>query len=69
MWEDPIVEEVHRTREKLAADCNYDIHEFFAGLRSRQTARTQQAEPAAEADRDRHSDSAGTSSPGTAPAA
>ena len=31
MWEDPIVAEVHRTREKLAADCNFDIKAFFAG--------------------------------------
>jgi len=36
MWEDPIVAEVHRARAKLAADCNYDIREFFAGLRKRQ---------------------------------
>jgi hypothetical protein len=32
MWEDPIVAEVHRAREKLAAECNYDIRAFFAGL-------------------------------------
>jgi hypothetical protein len=38
MWEDPIVAEVHRAREKLAADCNYDIEAFFAGVRKRQTA-------------------------------
>jgi hypothetical protein len=25
MWEDPIVAEVHRAREKLAAECNFDI--------------------------------------------
>ena len=36
MWEDPIVAEVHRAREKLAADCNYDIEAFFAGVRKRQ---------------------------------
>ena len=35
MWEDPIVAEVHRAREKLAADCNFDIKTFFAGLRKR----------------------------------
>jgi hypothetical protein len=38
MWDDPIVAEVHRAREKLAADCNYDISVFFAELRKRQTA-------------------------------
>ena len=36
MWEDPIVAEVHRAREKLAAECNFDIKAFFAGLRKRQ---------------------------------
>jgi len=36
MWEDPIVAEVHRAREKLAADCNYDIEAFFAGVEKRQ---------------------------------
>ncbi len=36
MWEDPIVAEVHRAREKLAAQCNYDIAEFFAELRRHQ---------------------------------
>ncbi len=38
MWEDPIVAEVHRTREKLAAEYNFDIKAFFAGLRKRQAA-------------------------------
>lgn len=38
MWEDPIVAEVHRTREKLAAKSNFDIKAFFADLRTRQTA-------------------------------
>jgi len=36
MWEDPIVTEVHRTREKLAAEYNFDITAFFADLRKRQ---------------------------------
>ena len=31
MWEDPIVAEVHRMREKLAAKCDYDIEAIFAG--------------------------------------
>jgi hypothetical protein len=38
MWEDPIVAEVHRTREKLAAAHNYDVAAFFADTRKRQDA-------------------------------
>ena len=38
MWEDPIVAEVHRAREKLAAACNYDVTAFFADLRKRQVS-------------------------------
>jgi len=38
MWEDPIVAEVHRAREKLAAESNFDVKTFFAGLRERQAA-------------------------------
>jgi hypothetical protein len=38
MWEDPIVAEVHRAREKLAAEYNFDITAFFADLRKRQTS-------------------------------
>ena len=30
MWEDPIVEEVHRTREKLAAEYDFDVKAIFA---------------------------------------
>jgi hypothetical protein len=54
MWEDPIVAEVHRARVKLAAECNYDIRTFFAGLGERQAAmlaQREQAEPTAEASR------------------
>lgn len=36
MWEDPIVAEVHRTREKQAAECHFDIGLYFAGLFARQ---------------------------------
>lgn len=36
MWEDPIVAEVHRAREKLVAESNFDIDAFFAGVRRRQ---------------------------------
>lgn len=38
MWEDPLVEEVHRTRERLAAQFNYDVHAIVADLRQRQEA-------------------------------
>jgi hypothetical protein len=38
MWEDPIVAEVHRIREKLAAEHNFDIAAYFASLRERQKA-------------------------------
>ena len=58
MWEDPIVAEIHRARAKLAADCNYDIEAYFAGVRQRQAllgarlvSPKKRAEPTAEADR------------------
>ena len=38
MWEDPIVAEVHRTREMLAAKFNFDIQAFFADIQKRQAA-------------------------------
>jgi hypothetical protein len=38
MWEDPIVAEVHRIREKLAAEFNFDIKAMFADIRKRQEA-------------------------------
>ena len=80
MWEDPIVAEVHRTREKLAAEYNFDVTAFFAGLRKRQAAlggrlvhpkkRAATREvPAAEADRGRRSGSSGSTSSEAAPAA
>ena len=76
MWEDPIVAEVHRTREKLAAEYNFDVTAFFAGLRKRQTSlgarlvpQKKRAEPTPEADQGRHSGSSGSASSGAAPAA
>ena len=36
MWEDPIVAEVHRAREKLMAAYNFDINAMFADIRRRQ---------------------------------
>ncbi len=76
MWEDPIVAEIHRTREKLAAQYNYDIDAFFADIRRRQAALgdrlvpiAKRAEPPAEADRGRHSAPPGSTTSGAAPAA
>ena len=76
MWEDPIVEEVHRTREKLAAEFAFDIKAIFADLRKRQTSlgarlvpQKKRAEATAEADGGRHSGSAGSTSSEAAPAA
>jgi len=36
MWEDPIVEEVRREREKLAAQFDFDVDAIFEDLRNRQ---------------------------------
>ena len=76
MWEDPIVEEVHRIREKLAAEHNFDIKAIFADLRKRQAALggrlvhpKKPAEPPAEPDRGRHSGPSGASPSDAAPAA
>ena len=76
MWEDPIVAEVHRIREELAARFNYDIHAMFADMRKRQAGLGSRlvslatpAEPTAEADRGRHSGSPGSTSSEAAPAA
>jgi hypothetical protein len=73
MWEDPIVAEVHRIREKLAAEFNFDIAAFFADLRKRQTLlgarlipQKKRTEPTAEFDRGGHS---GSTSSESAPAA
>jgi len=62
MWEDPVVAEVHRIRETLAAECNFDMTAFFADLRRRQAALgerlvlpKQRPEPTADADRVRDS--------------
>jgi hypothetical protein len=37
MWEDPIVREVRREREKLAAQFNFDVDAIFEDLRKRQS--------------------------------
>ena len=75
MWEDPIVAEVHRIREKLAEEHNFDIGTFFAGLRKRQAAlggrlvrQTKKTEPTAETELGRHSGSSSSTSPDATPA-
>ena len=75
MWEDPIVAEVHRIREKLAAEFDFDVKAIFADLRKRQAAsgnrlvpQKKRAEPTAEADRGRHYGSEGDTSSEAAPA-
>ncbi len=55
MWEDPIVAEVHRAREQLAAESNYDLATFLAGIRKRQACQkdrpVRQVTPTSETDR------------------
>ena len=76
MWEDPIVAEVHRIREKLAAKYNFDVGAYFADVRKRQASlgdrlvpQKKRAEPTAEADRGHHADSPGSTSSEATPAA
>ena len=38
MWEDPIVLEVRRKREELAAQFNFDVHAIFEDMRKGQIA-------------------------------
>lgn len=38
MWEDPIVAEVHRAREKMMAEYNFDLKAMFADIRKRQAS-------------------------------
>lgn len=74
MWEDPIVAEVHRTREKLAAQYNFDVGAFFADVRRRQAAlgerlvpQKKHVEPRAKADQGCPSDSPDPTSSDGAP--
>jgi hypothetical protein len=76
MWEDPIVAEVHRTREMLAAKFNFDIDAIFADMQKRQVelgdrlvSPKTQAEPTPEADRGHHSGPPESTSSEAAPAA
>jgi len=36
MWNDPIVEELHKHRQKMAAQFNYDVHAACQYYRDRQ---------------------------------
>ena len=76
MWEDPIVAEVHRIREQLAAEFNFDVSAFFADIRKRQAAlgdrlvpQKRRAEPTAQAGRGRDLGTQGSTSSEAAPAA
>ena len=76
MWKDPIVAEVREIRGKLAAKFGFDIKAIFADLRKRQGSmgaklipQKRRAEPTAEADRGRPSDSPEATSSEAAPAA
>jgi hypothetical protein len=60
MWEDPIVQEIRREREKLAAQFNFDVDAIFEDLRKRQSTlgerplrpKKKPAEPPAASNRD-----------------
>jgi hypothetical protein len=76
MWDAPIVAEVHRTRETLAAEYQFDIAAFFADLRKRQTAlgerlvlEKKRPEPKTEVEQGRPSIPPGLISPEAAAAA
>ena len=76
MWEDPIVAEVHRIREMLAAKFNFDIDAIFVDMQQRQAilggrlvSPRMRVEPKAEDDRGRPSGSQESTSSGAAPAA
>ena len=75
MWEDPIVEDVHRTREQLAAAYQFDVKAIFADLRKRQAAlgerlvpQKKRAEPTAEVDPGRPNSSSDATPVEAAPA-
>lgn len=36
MWKDPIVEEIHRIREDIAKENNYDLDMLFRSLQERE---------------------------------
>jgi hypothetical protein len=76
MWEDPIVAEVHRIREQLAAKFNFDLAAMFADMRKRQAALGSRlvspkprAEPTADAEPGRDSNISADAKSKAAPAA
>lgn len=40
MWKDPIVEEIHRVREQIARECNYDLRQIMDRLRKKEKEHT-----------------------------
>lgn len=61
MWEDPIVSDIRRVREQLAAEYNFDVHAIFAEMQKRQSKlgkrlvsprKSKKAEQGAPPDRD-----------------
>jgi hypothetical protein len=36
MWKDPIVEEIHLVRERIAKECNYDLKRIMNRLRKKE---------------------------------
>ena len=36
MWKDPIVEEIHLVREKIAKECNYNLKQIMTRLRKKE---------------------------------
>jgi hypothetical protein len=67
MWEDPIIADIHRTREMLDANYGFDVQAIFADLRRRQVALggrlvspKKRAETTAEVRRGRGSGSSGS---------
>jgi hypothetical protein len=69
MWEDPIVAEVHRTREKLAAKFDSDIEAIFADIRKRQGDRLVRQKPRAKPEAEAEGGNSVLPGPGAAPAA
>jgi predicted TIM-barrel fold metal-dependent hydrolase len=42
MWNDEILEEIHKYREEYAKSFNYDLHAIVEDLRRKQAARVKQ---------------------------
>ena len=48
MWEDPIVEEIHAVRRRIARDCDYDMVRIMDLLRKREAEHAARPERKAE---------------------